>query len=107
MKVYIIIHKPLFFFVLFIYLFIIATPFDPLASRTFKASCHFESGDEGHVYNQSHIDDNTFNISQLMSIQLYDIVTSFGVSTECHRQLVGFANTLIRDHAKLIEGNKS
>ena len=77
-----------------------------MAPRTFKASCHFNVGDEGHVYNQSLIDRNTFNTAQLYSIQLYDIVTACQISNEGHRQLVGLMNTLIGDHEKLAEGNK-
>ncbi|OAD71018.1 hypothetical protein PHYBLDRAFT_148233 [Phycomyces blakesleeanus NRRL 1555(-)] len=76
-------------------------PFDPFQPRTYKASCNFEAGDEGHVYGDNIFTENTFTTSQLLSIELYDIVTSFNVPTECHRQLVNLMNTVFRDHDKL------
>ncbi|OAD75291.1 hypothetical protein PHYBLDRAFT_64218 [Phycomyces blakesleeanus NRRL 1555(-)] len=76
-------------------------PFDPFKPRTYKAFCNFEAGDEGHVYNDNIFTENTFTTSQLLSIELYDIVTSFNVSTECHRQLANLMNTVFWDHDKL------
>ncbi|KAG2193951.1 hypothetical protein INT47_003521 [Mucor saturninus] len=77
--------------------------FDPIEQRTFKASCNFSPGDEGHVHDEASIQEHAFTTSQLMSIELYDIVTSFQVSSECHRQIVRLMNTVIRDHEKLAE----
>ncbi|KAG2191239.1 hypothetical protein INT47_012016, partial [Mucor saturninus] len=77
--------------------------FNPGEPRTFKASCNFGPDDEGHVYNEASIQDHAFTTSQMMSIQLYDIITSFQVSSECHRQIVHLMNTVIRDHDKLAE----
>ncbi|CAO3634644.1 unnamed protein product [Mucor hiemalis] len=41
--------------------------------------------------------DNTFTTSELLSIQLNDIVMLFKCSTECHRQLVWLFNTAIEN----------
>ncbi|KAG2193041.1 hypothetical protein INT47_009291 [Mucor saturninus] len=77
--------------------------FNPGEPRTFKASCNFGPDDEGHVYNEASIQDHAFTTSQMMSIQLFDIITSFQVFSECHRQIVHLMNTVIRDHDKLAE----
>ena len=54
------------------------------------------------------LDKDTFTYSELMSIELYDLVTSFKAPQEMHRKLVRLANTLIRDHKKIgISKNKN
>ncbi|KAL0086205.1 hypothetical protein J3Q64DRAFT_1698060 [Phycomyces blakesleeanus] len=74
-------------------------PFDPFQSRIFKASCNFEAGDQGHIYNN-----NIFMTSELFSICLNNLVTDFGVSTDLHSLLVDLLNTVIRNNDKLKEG---
>ncbi|OAD78838.1 hypothetical protein PHYBLDRAFT_73863 [Phycomyces blakesleeanus NRRL 1555(-)] len=75
--------------------------FDLFKPRTYKASCNFEAGDEGHVYNDNIFTENIFTTSPLLSIELYDIITSFNISTECHCQLANLMNTVFWDHDKL------
>ena len=86
------------------WLYPIDPAFNPFEARTFKAACNFEAGDEGHVYEDNVLTENTFTTSQLLSIQLYDAVTAFNISTEAHRVLAGIMNTIIRDHDKLMQG---
>ncbi|KAL0086416.1 hypothetical protein J3Q64DRAFT_1834229 [Phycomyces blakesleeanus] len=78
-------------------------PFDPFQSRTFKASCNFKAGDQGHVYNDNIFTNNTFTTSELFSIGLNDLVTDHGVSTDLHSLLVDLMNMVIRDNDKLKE----
>ncbi|OAD79048.1 hypothetical protein PHYBLDRAFT_141102 [Phycomyces blakesleeanus NRRL 1555(-)] len=44
---------------------------------------------------------NIFTTSQLLSIKLYDVVTSFNISTECYGQLINLMNMVFQDHDKL------
>ncbi|OAD65553.1 C2H2-type zinc finger transcription factor [Phycomyces blakesleeanus NRRL 1555(-)] len=76
-------------------------PFDPFQPRTYKASRNFEAGDEGHVYGDNIFTENIFTTSQLLSIELYDIVTSFNVSTEYNYQLFNLMNMVFQDYDKL------
>lgn len=83
---------------------IIELPFDPSASRSFKSSCVFDAEHKGHLYHQESLTEHSFTYTELISIELYDLITAFNVSTDCHAQLVHLMNTLIRDRKKLDEG---
>lgn len=85
---------------------VVTEVFDAEAPRTFKASCNFAQGDEGHVYEPKNMHDNTFTTSELLSIQLNDIVMLFKCSTECHRQLVWLFNTAIEKVINDLERGK-
>lgn len=58
-----------------------------------------------HVYDCAGVGSNSFTKAQLMSIHLANIVSQYGIPRECHRDLVKFINTLIRDFDKFMEGN--
>ncbi|KAL0582175.1 hypothetical protein ABG067_008046, partial [Albugo candida] len=75
--------------------------FDPSAPRSFKAGCNFEAGDEGHVYDEINLTEQSFTGSELYSIDLYDLMTEFQSSVELHRRLVNLMNTLIKNYDKL------
>ncbi|OAD67741.1 hypothetical protein PHYBLDRAFT_174069 [Phycomyces blakesleeanus NRRL 1555(-)] len=81
--------------------------FDPFKPRTYKASCNFKAGDEGHIYNDNIFTENTFTTSQLLSIELYDIVTSFNdhdkLSKEYSPEILraGPVNTLLKNKAAI------
>ncbi|WP_334168683.1 hypothetical protein [Phocaeicola paurosaccharolyticus] len=89
---------------IFILLFPFIVAFDLSQPRTYRSSCNFQAGDEGHVYGENVFSANTFTTSQLISIRLDELMTSFNVSTDCHSQVVDLMNTLIRDCDKLKEG---
>ncbi|CEP09364.1 hypothetical protein [Parasitella parasitica] len=44
---------------------------------------------------------NTYKTSELISIELYDLVKDFVISKEAYRRLVRLINTVIRDNEKL------
>ncbi|CAO3657235.1 unnamed protein product [Mucor hiemalis] len=59
--------------------FVESDVFDPSAPKTYKSSTNFAPGNEGHVYNAQNLKDNSFTYTELLSIELFDIVTGFNI----------------------------
>ncbi|KAG2228512.1 hypothetical protein INT48_006675, partial [Thamnidium elegans] len=78
--------------------------YSDIYSVPYKTGCTFEENEgQSHIYHQSNVDQHTFTITELLSIHLFDIVSDNNVPRECYRQLVRFANTIIRDIQKIHE----
>ena len=49
---------------------------------------------------------NSYNTSELISMELYDLVNEYTIPREAYRKLVRLMNTMIRDTEKLARGKK-
>ena len=51
------------------------------------------------------VDENTYTTTELISIELYDIVNDFTIPREAYRKLVRLMNTVLRDTEQISRGN--
>jgi len=51
------------------------------------------------------INQNTYTTTELVSIELYDIVNDFAIPRDAYRKLVRLMNTVLRDTEKISRGN--
>jgi hypothetical protein len=68
-----------------------------------------DTDDLACVYDCSNLQEiggNTYTTSELISIELYDLVHDFAIPREAYRRLVRLMNTMIRDKEKLGRGNR-
>ena len=80
-----------------------------LSNTSYKTTGVIEEGVEGRacVYDfrsTQNIDSNTYTTSELISVELYDLINDFSVPRDCYRKLVRLMNTMIRDTEKLARG---
>lgn len=66
--------------------------FDPSAPKTFKCSANAVNGDEGYVYNVLK-DDSPLTNAEFVSVELFDIVTSFNIPLKAYQEIVDMIST--------------
>lgn len=68
-----------------------------------------DAHDSAWVYDCRSLQDigpNTYTTSELISIELYDLVNEYTIPREAYRKLVRLMNTMIRDTEKLARGKR-
>lgn len=74
-------------------------------SAPYLCGCDFDDNEgQAHIYDCDGVGPNSFTKAELMSIHLNQIVTKFRIPRNAYRELVRFANTLIRDHDEIVSG---
>lgn len=65
--------------------------------KNYKSNSFLDVVSQQNVYETSNLNENTFNYMELMSIELYELVSEYRAPQEFHRKLVRLINTIIRD----------
>lgn len=61
----------------------------------------FVNESEAYVYNCRGIDENSFTKTELLSINLSQLIMKYNISRAAHRDIVRFVNTAFRDYDEI------